>query len=131
MIKAGACVTLPYIGLGLTRMPNGVKTYPVCEVDGLLFVFPGNPDLSEARKPKSLGMAANKRYKTRRLNRHVNAHYTFMHENLMDINYQFLHRRNMGSIRAKCLDRRQGSDWIEIDYTFTRSGGGGQSMGKK
>jgi phenylpropionate dioxygenase-like ring-hydroxylating dioxygenase large terminal subunit len=112
-------------------MPNGVKAYPVCEVDGLLFVFPGSPGLAEARKPKTLGAFNDKRYKTRQLNRQVAAHYTFMHENLMDMNHQFLHRRNMGGIRAKCLDRRQGDGWIEVDYTFSRGGGGGQSLGEK
>jgi phenylpropionate dioxygenase-like ring-hydroxylating dioxygenase large terminal subunit len=128
---AGACVNIPYVGWGAARLPNGVKAYPVCEVDGLLFVFPGNPALAEARKPSALGMAGDKRYKTRRINREVIAHYTFMHENLMDMNHQFLHRRNMGPVRAKCLDRRQGADWIEVDYTFTRGGGGGQSIGEK
>jgi phenylpropionate dioxygenase-like ring-hydroxylating dioxygenase large terminal subunit len=128
---AGSCVDLPYIGLGTLRAPNGVKSYPLCEVDGLLFVFPGDPALADARKPTTLGAKSDPRYKTRRLNRQVAAHYTFMHENLMDMNHQFLHRRNMGSVRAKCLDRRQGSDWIEIDYTFTRGGGKGQSAGEK
>jgi phenylpropionate dioxygenase-like ring-hydroxylating dioxygenase large terminal subunit len=128
----GACINLPYIGWGPTRMPNGVRSYPVCEVDGLLFVFPGNPALADVRKPASLGAFANKRYKTRQLNREVAAHYTFMHENLMDMNHQFLHRRNMGAtVRAKCIDRRQGDDWMEVDYTFSRSGGGGQSIGEK
>lgn len=128
---AGACVDVPYIGMKGQRLPNGVKAYPASEVDGLIFVFPGNPELAEERKPKTLGMATNSAYKTRRLNRDVAAHYTFMHENLMDMNHQFLHRRNMGSIRAKCLDRRSGPDWVEVDYTFNRSGGGGQSMGEK
>lgn len=127
----GSCVDIPYIGMGRDRLPNGVKAYPVCEIDGLLFVFPGNSTLAETRKPAALGMAADKRYKTRRLNRKVAAHYTFMHENLMDMNHQFLHRKQMGSIRAKCLDRRQGADWIEVDYTFSRGGGGGQSAGER
>ncbi len=132
MTKVGACVNIPYIGMGPMRMPNGVKSYPVCETDGLLFVFPGNPALADARKPEKLGAKSDKRYKTRRLNREVAAHYSFMHENLMDMNHQFLHRRNMGSIRAKCLDRRQGPDWVEVDYTFSRGGGsGGQSAGEK
>jgi phenylpropionate dioxygenase-like ring-hydroxylating dioxygenase large terminal subunit len=129
--RAGACVNLPYLGMGTVRMPNGVKSYPVCEVDGILFVFPGDAALAEARKPATLGMAANKRYKTRRLNRDVAAHYSFMHENLMDMNHQFLHRRQMGAIRAQCLARRQGPDWIEVDYTFSRGGGPGQSAGEK
>ncbi|HUY68583.1 MAG TPA: Rieske 2Fe-2S domain-containing protein, partial [Alphaproteobacteria bacterium] len=127
----GACVDLPYVDIGPARMPNGVRAYPVCEVDGLLLVFPGDPALAEARKPLRLGAFGDRHYKTRRLNRHVAAHYSFMHENLMDMNHQFLHRRNMGSIRAKGLDRRQGADWVEVDYTFSRGGGGGQSLGEK
>lgn len=120
---AGACVDVPYIGLGCARLPNGVRAYPAHEVDGVVFVFPGEPALAEARKPTGLGASADKRYKTRRLNRQVGAHYSFMHENLMDMNHQFLHRRQMGSIRAKCLDCRKGEDWIEVDYTFSRDAG--------
>ena len=129
---AGACINMPYVGWGPARMPNGVKSYPVCEVDGLIFIFPGNPALAEARKPASLGASADKNYKTRKLNREIASHYTFLHENLMDMNHQFLHRRNMGSIRAKLLDRRQGPDWIEVDYTFSRNGDlSGQGIGEK
>jgi phenylpropionate dioxygenase-like ring-hydroxylating dioxygenase large terminal subunit len=120
---AGACVDVPYIGMGRQRLPNGVRAYPVHETDGLLFVFPGDPALAEARKPAKLGAASDPRYKTRRLNRQVGAHYSFMHENLMDMNHQFLHRRQMGSIRAKCLDCRTGADWVEVDYTFSRDAG--------
>jgi phenylpropionate dioxygenase-like ring-hydroxylating dioxygenase large terminal subunit len=127
---AGACIDIPYIGIGKLRMPNGVKAYPVCEIDGVLFIFPGDPELAEARKPSTLGASSNSDYKTRKLNRDVAAHYSFMHENLMDMNHQFLHRKQMGSIHAKCLDRRKGDDWIEVDYTFSRVGGHG-SVGEK
>ncbi|MGZ6013491.1 MAG: hypothetical protein ACXWK0_16730, partial [Caulobacteraceae bacterium] len=66
-----------------------------------------------------------KEYKTRQLNRQVEAHYTFMHENLFDMNHQFLHRRQMGMIKAKCLGKRMGPDWCEVDYTFSRTEGQG------
>ena len=46
-----------------------------------------------------------------------------MHENLFDMNHQFLHRRQMGMVRARCLGRRQGEDWCEVDYTFSRTAG--------
>jgi hypothetical protein len=52
-----------------------------------------------------------------------------MHENLMDMNHQFLHRSLMGSIRATPLDLREGDDWVEVDYTFARAGGK-QPMGE-
>src|ERR1700728_3607440 len=49
----GKCVDVPY--LGKERRPNGVKSYPAREIDGLIFVFPGDPTLAESRLPKSLG----------------------------------------------------------------------------
>ena len=51
-------------------------------------------------------------------------HYTFMHENLFDMNHQFMHRKQMGSITAKCLGRDHGEDWAQVEYSFTRAGGG-------
>ncbi len=35
---SGKCVDVPY--LGKERLPNGVKSYPAREVDGLIFFFP-------------------------------------------------------------------------------------------
>jgi renierapurpurin 18,18'-hydroxylase len=118
---AGACIEVPY--LGREKLPNGVKSYPARETDGVVFVFPGDASLAEARALTALGSSADHRYKTRRLDRTVACHYTFMHENLFDMNHQFLHRRNMGMIRASCLGKRSGSDWCEVDYTFARTAG--------
>jgi phenylpropionate dioxygenase-like ring-hydroxylating dioxygenase large terminal subunit len=118
---AGACVDVPYLGQG--RAPNGVIAYPVREVDGMVFVFPGDRALAEARAPAALGSKSDSGYKTRRLDRSIACHYTFMHENLFDMNHQFLHRSLMGQVKARCLDRRGGEDWCEVDYTFTRKCG--------
>jgi phenylpropionate dioxygenase-like ring-hydroxylating dioxygenase large terminal subunit len=124
----GKCVDVPY--LGKERLPNGVKGYPAREIDGLIFVFPGDPSLAESRVPKTLGLSQRKEYKTRRLNREVACHYTFMHENLFDMNHQFMHRKNMGSIKARCIGRKHGDDWAQVEYTFSRTGGR-QSMGEQ
>jgi len=118
---AGKCIEVPY--LGPEHLPNGVRSYPVDEIDGLIFVFPGNPQLADARKQPSIGAKADRRYLTRRLKREVACHYSFMHENLFDMNHQFLHRRQMGLIRTQCLGRRQGETWCEVDYTFKRAAG--------
>jgi len=122
---SGACVDVPYLGQreGRARLPNGVIAYPVREIDGMVFVFPGNAALADARLPITLGSAANPAYKTRALDRRIACHYTFMHENLFDMNHQFLHRSLMGQVKARCLDRRVGPDWCEVDYTFTRKCG--------
>lgn len=117
----GKCVDVPY--LGKDRLPNGVKSYPAREVDGLIFVFPGDPRLAESRLPTALGSCGRSDYKTRRLNREVACHYTFMHENLFDMNHQFMHRKQMGSIKAQCLGRQHGEGWAQVEYSFSRTEG--------
>jgi len=126
--RGGKCVGVPY--LGSDRLPNGVKSYPAREIDGLIFVFPGDPTLAEARAPSKLGSSRRKDYKTRQLNREVACHYTFMHENLFDMNHQFMHRKQMGSIRARCLGRDHGENWAQVEYSFSRTDGK-SSMGEK
>src|ERR1700679_1691930 len=118
---SGKCVNVPY--MGPERLPNGVKSYPAREIDGLIFVFPGDPTLADNRAPATLGSSQRKDYKPRRLNREVACHYTFMHENLFDMNHQFMHRKQMGSIRANCLGRKHGEDWAQVEYSFSRTGG--------
>jgi phenylpropionate dioxygenase-like ring-hydroxylating dioxygenase large terminal subunit len=116
---AGHCTDVPYLGKG--KLPNGVRAYPCVEQDGLIFVWPGDP--AAVTPLPRLGSVADPAFKTRRLGGTVGCHYTFMHENLMDMNHQFLHRRQMGQMAPRYLGRRQGSGWIECDYTFARTGG--------
>jgi phenylpropionate dioxygenase-like ring-hydroxylating dioxygenase large terminal subunit len=125
---AGMCVDVPYLDKG--RRPNGVRSYPARDVDGLIFVFPGDPLLADSRLPAAIGSSKRADYKTRRLNREVACHYTFMHENLFDMNHQFMHRKQMGSIRASCLGRQHGEQWAQVEYSFSRTAGSG-SVGER
>lgn len=113
---SGRCVDVPYLGKG--KLPNGVKAYPCHEVDGLIFVWPGSKP--PVAPPEAIGAAGDKSYKTRLFGKIVACHYTFMHENLMDMNHQFLHRRTTGKVFPRYLDRRLGDDWMEVDYAFMR-----------
>ena len=116
---SGKCVDVPYLGKG--KLPNGVHAYPCREQDGLIFVWPGDPAAVTELGP--LGAVADPAFKTRRFGQTVGCHYTFMHENLMDMNHQFLHRRQMGQMVPRYLGRRLGEDCLELDYTFARVGG--------
>ena len=113
---SGRCVDVPYLGKG--KLPNGVRAYPCREVEGLVMVLPGDPSCAEHVPLPQLGSVADPAYKTRRFGREVACRYSFMHENLMDMNHQFLHRRQMGQIRPRFLGQSQGEDWIEARYTF-------------
>jgi renierapurpurin 18,18'-hydroxylase len=113
---SGRCIDVPYLGKG--KLPNGVRSYPCLERDGIVFVWPGTlpaVDFSDA-----IGSASDRSYKTRSFGKVVQCHYTFMHENLMDMNHQFLHRRTTGKVAPRYLGRRSGDGWMEVDYTFSR-----------
>lgn len=120
--RTGRCINVPYLD-EQKSLPNGVRAYACREAYGLIFVFPGNQALVESVPFPDVPTDADPSYKTRVLDRRINCHYSFMHENLMDMNHQFLHRSLMGSIRPTLLDIREGEDWVEADYTFSRAAG--------
>ncbi len=126
---SGACVSVPYLDKEQT-LPNGVRGYPCREAYGLIFVFPGEKSKVEDASFPDVPKYADRRYRTRFLDRRIDCHYSFMHENLMDMNHQFLHRRLMGGIKTVYLDLREGDSWIEADYTFKRTKGR-QPIGEK
>ncbi len=127
--QTGRCMGVPYLEKTQPR-PAGVRSYPCREAYGLVFVFPGAVSrVQEVEFPK-VSLEGDPQYKTRYLDRQVSCHYSFMHENLMDMNHQFLHRRLMGGIRTVFLDLRERGHAVEVDYTFSRVKGA-QPLGEK
>ncbi|MBG0809060.1 aromatic ring-hydroxylating dioxygenase subunit alpha [Methylosinus sp. H3A] len=119
---SGACVFVPYAA-ECSRAAPGVRSYPCREAYGLVFVFPGDPALAALAPFPDVPSANDRRYKIRYLNRRAQCHYSFMHENLMDMNHQFLHRRLMGGIKTYFLGNRSGDGWAEATYSFRRVSG--------
>jgi phenylpropionate dioxygenase-like ring-hydroxylating dioxygenase large terminal subunit len=112
----GRC-SIPYLPKGVA-MPRGVRAYPSREAYGLIFVFPGNPALAEQVAFPDLPAARSDRHMTLSYVREVDCHYSFMHENLMDMNHQFLHRRWLRKIKPTLLDTRTADGVVEVDYKF-------------
>jgi phenylpropionate dioxygenase-like ring-hydroxylating dioxygenase large terminal subunit len=127
--RTGKCVSVPYLEKCSLR-PKNVRSYPCREAYGLVFVYPGDMEKFETAIFPEIPSATDPKYKIRYLDRLVACHFTFMHENLMDMNHQFLHRRLMGGIKTTLLATRQGENWIEADYTFSRASGK-QPLGEK
>ncbi|NHN87187.1 aromatic ring-hydroxylating oxygenase subunit alpha [Acetobacter conturbans] len=119
--RKGSCVTVPY--LNRPGVGRGVKTYPCRERGGLVFIFPGDPELAEKIPVPVPCQSENPAFKTRHFDPLVNCHYSFMHENLMDMNHQFLHRKQMGQITARFLGQDKGENFVEARYSFARKGG--------
>lgn len=120
--RSGRCIDVPYLGKG--KLPNGVRTFPCREQDGMIFVFPGNAEKADTTPlPPALAQASNPAYKTRFFGRQVGCHYSFMHENLMDMNHQFMHSKQMGQMKPRFLGQRREPGLVEARYSFARTGG--------
>jgi phenylpropionate dioxygenase-like ring-hydroxylating dioxygenase large terminal subunit len=115
----GRCLGVPYLEKNQPR-PAGVRSYPCREAYGLVFVFPGAVSRVMEIEFPNVSLAGDPHYRTRYLDRQVSCHYSFMHENLMDMNHQFLHRRLMGGVRTVFLEFRERTHAVEVDYTFSR-----------
>ncbi|MGF1426790.1 Rieske 2Fe-2S domain-containing protein [Kitasatospora sp. LaBMicrA B282] len=119
----GRISQIPYLAKGDRRPPRGVRGYPVREAYGLVFVYPGDPEQAAAAALPDLPAFRSPAYRTMTYSRTVRCHYSFMHENLLDMNHQFLHRGVVGRLRPELLDRRTDARSVEARYLFTHTGG--------
>ncbi len=119
----GRISQIPYLSKGDARPPRGVRAYPVREAYGLVFVFPGDPEKAEVTALPDVPAFASPAYRTMTFSRTVRCHYSFMHENLLDMNHQFLHRGVVGKLQPKLLGYESGPTSVEARYLFTHTGG--------
>jgi renierapurpurin 18,18'-hydroxylase len=119
----GRISQIPYLPKGAGRTPRGVRAYPVREAYGLVFVFPGDPLKAASTALPALPEFDSARHKTMTFSRAVQCHYSFMHENLLDMNHQFLHRGIVGKIQPQLLGYDTGPRSVEARYLFTHAGG--------
>ncbi|MFD0319029.1 Rieske 2Fe-2S domain-containing protein [Streptomyces flavalbus] len=119
----GRISQIPYLSKGDARPPRGVRGYPVREAYGLVFVFPGDPAKAETTELPWLPAFHAPTHRTMTFSRTVRCHYSFLHENLLDMNHQFLHRGVVGRIHPDLLGYRTSATSVEARYLFTHTGG--------
>lgn len=100
-----------------------LTTWACREKGGLIFVFMGEQSLADKIPLPDFPRVKDRRYRTRRFGQVVNCHYSFMHENLMDMNHQVLHSRLVGKMKPRFLGMDHGDGFVEARYTFVRTGG--------
>jgi phenylpropionate dioxygenase-like ring-hydroxylating dioxygenase large terminal subunit len=127
--RTGRVCGIPYLPKGAARPARGVRSYPCREAYGLIFVFPGDPELATRVTLPELPGIDTGEYLVMYYSRRIRCHYTFMHENLMDMNHQFLHRRVMGFVNPVLIGYRGGDTWIEARYRIERVKGARYMIG--
>jgi len=119
----GRISQIPYLPKGAARPPRGVRAYPVREAYGLVFIFPGDPDRAAVRPLPELPEFDSTRHQTMMFSRTVACHYSFLHENLLDMNHQFLHRGVVGRIQPHLLGYQADPHSVQARYLFSHTGG--------
>lgn len=89
--SAGQCVHIPHLG-AKTSLPNcRVKSFPIVEKYGFVWIFPGDPQLSRVVAPMAMSEwdDLNEIPSVARLT--CRAHFSYLIENLMDMYHGSLH----------------------------------------
>jgi vanillate O-demethylase monooxygenase subunit len=96
----GKCVMIPSHPTGPISPQAVVRPYPVVEQDGLVWLWPGNPALSDTRKPPRLPEVGSGDWKTEVIGpMEIPTNYLLLIENLLDITHFYpLHDGNIGDI---------------------------------
>lgn len=89
---AGRCVEVPYLAEN-QKLPNcHLRSYPVREQDGFIWVFPGDPAQAALKQPLDLSEWDHLNYIATVSVIECQAHYSFLMENLMDMYHGHLHQ---------------------------------------
>ncbi len=118
----GRVARVPYLVKGGPRPPRCVRSFACREAYDHVWIFPGDQAKAGATPLPEIPYVNDRGYFTMFFSREVPCHYSFMHENLLDMNHQFLHRRLMGRVTAQLLASETGADFIEASYRLITSG---------
>jgi len=94
--RAGDCVRVP----SQKKIPPGarVRSYPVVERYGFVFVWPGEPGLAEATPPYPFGWEDTDAARMMHLRLHAKFDYRLLIDNLMDVTHlPYAHRTTIGT----------------------------------
>lgn len=107
--------TIPYapqhpVGIG------PIHSYPMRDECGMLFIFPGNPKLAHSAPVPDLHESTLPEFSAIHFTRVVNCHYSFLHENFMDMSHQVVHRRWVGGFELQPVYVRSDCTDVEVGY---------------
>lgn len=111
----GKCSFVPYL-TEKQKLPScQLKSYPVRELDGFVWLFPGDGD-SEAIKPMGLPEWDHLNYIGSMTSIHCPGHFSFLIENLMDMYHGHLHDSYQAWADASLKDITVKFDRVDVLY---------------
>ncbi|MEO1126470.1 MAG: aromatic ring-hydroxylating dioxygenase subunit alpha [Cyanobacteria bacterium J06639_16] len=116
MDGTGHCVHVPYLG-DRQKLPTcRLRTYLVREQDGFIWLFPGAADPTPAIEPMGLPEWNHLNYIASYAVIDVQAHYSYVIENLMDMYHGHLHQTHQAWADPVLQSMTHGRDRVDAHY---------------
>lgn len=92
----GQCQRIPYLPEGKRCPSQRIKSYPVQEAYGIVWVFPGRSDLADQTPLPEVPEYADDDWLLIPISGHFHAHFSICNENTMDVFHGHLHKDLQG-----------------------------------
>ncbi len=119
---SGDCVSIPYLPPEQKRPCVSVRSYPVQEKYGLMWVFPGEAHLAAERSLPEVGEFEQDGWFMVPITAYFKAHFSVCNENAMDVFHGFLHQDLQGWFNPVLLDLKATDSAIQAKYQVSYKG---------
>jgi renierapurpurin 18,18'-hydroxylase len=118
----GECAKIPYFPPSQKLPPACLKTYPVRERYGIIFLFPGAAELAETTPMLEIPQFDDPDYLVVQIGAEFNAHYTMCNENTMDVFHGHLHENLQGWYDPVLTQLQETEDAVYAEYKVSYGG---------
>lgn len=114
--SSGACVAIPYLEENQKLPTCRIRSFPVREQQGLIWVFPGDPDLAGHVPCLEMPEWDDLNYVASVAEIDTQAHFSFLIENLIDMYHGHLHAQYQAWSNAHLIEIKQSDERLEVCY---------------
>lgn len=118
----GHCVKIPYLPSEQPLPCAQVRSYPIQERTGLIWVFPGNPDRAHMHQPPDMPEYGQSGWLDIPVTGYFRAHFSICNENSMDVFHGFLHEKLQGWFDPVLLKLRETETMVAAEYQVSYKG---------
>ncbi|MBD2103702.1 Rieske 2Fe-2S domain-containing protein [Leptolyngbya sp. FACHB-261] len=116
---SGECAAIPYLPEGQKLPRASVRSYPVQERYGLIWIFPGAPELADQKMVLDVPQAEEDGWLDVLLEAHFKAHFSICNENTMDVFHGHLHAKHQAWYDTKLVKLQETPDLVQAQYDVT------------
>lgn len=118
----GQCLSIPYFPDGQKLPCVEARSYPAQDKYGLVWVFPGNPDLAEHQPIPDIPEYSDSQCLMIPITGRFKAHFSICNENTMDVFHGYLHKNLQGWFNPILLQLQESDSSVHANYRVSYQG---------